>query len=104
METSFMYHCLGIREQECTRTRYEGGKTILEIRTREDKLYCPKCKSRHVIKSGSTIHDFPITNGKLEGINNKIKTMKRQAYGYRDMPFFNLKLLSLHDSSYPFSG
>ena len=55
METSFMYHCLGIREQECTRTRYEGGKTILEIRTREDKLYCPKCKSRHVIKSGSTI-------------------------------------------------
>ncbi len=30
--------------------------------------------------------------------------MKRQAYGYRDMPFFKLKLLSLHDSSYPFSG
>ena len=58
METSFMYHCLGIREQECTRTRYEGGKTILEIRTREDKLYCPKCKSRHVIKSGSTIRQF----------------------------------------------
>ena len=53
-----MYHCLGIREQECTRTRYEGGKTILEIRTREDKLYCPKCKSRHVIKSGSTIRQF----------------------------------------------
>ena len=49
-------------------------------------------------------YDFPITNGKLEGINNKIKTMKRQAYGYRDMPFFKLKLLSLHDSSYPFSG
>lgn len=49
-------------------------------------------------------YDFPITNGKLEGINNKIKTMKRQAYGYRDMPFFKLKLLSLHDSTYPFSG
>ncbi len=30
--------------------------------------------------------------------------MKRQAYGYRDMPFFKLKLLSLHDSTYPFSG
>ena len=53
-----MYQCLGIWEQECTRTRYEGGKTILEIRTREDKLYCPKCKSRHVIKSGSTIRQF----------------------------------------------
>jgi hypothetical protein len=29
---------------------------------------------------------------------------ERQAYGYRDMPFFKLKLLSLHDSTYPFSG
>lgn len=53
-----MYQCLGIREQECTRTRYEGGAVILEIRTREDKLYCPRCKSHHVIKSGSTIRQF----------------------------------------------
>ena len=53
-----MYHCLGIREQECTRVRYEGGKTIFEIRTREDKLYCAKCGSRHVIKSGSTVRRF----------------------------------------------
>lgn len=49
-------------------------------------------------------YDYRISNGKLEGINNKIKTMKRQAYGYRDMSFFKLKLLSLHDSTYPFSG
>jgi len=49
-------------------------------------------------------YDYRINNGKLEGINNKIKTMKRKAYGYRDMPFFKLKLLSLHDSTYPFSG
>lgn len=49
-------------------------------------------------------YDYRLSNGKLEGINNKIKTMKRQAYGYRDMPFFKLKLLSLHDSTYPFSG
>lgn len=40
----------------------------------------------------------------LEGINNKIKTMKRQVYGYRDMDFFRLKLPSLHDATYPFSG
>lgn len=49
-------------------------------------------------------YDYRLSNGKLEGINSKIKTMKRQAYGYRDMPFFKLKLLSLHDSTYPFSG
>ncbi len=28
----------------------------------------------------------------LEGINNKIKTLKRQAYGYRDDDYFFLKI------------
>jgi hypothetical protein len=28
-------------------------------------------------------YEHPITSGPLEGTNNKIKTMKRQAYGYR---------------------
>ena len=28
-------------------------------------------------------YDYPISTG-LEGTNNKIKTMKRQAYGFRD--------------------
>lgn len=37
-----------------------------------------------------------ITNGKAEGINNKIKTLKRQAYGYRDIEYFKLRLLHLH--------
>ena len=42
--------------------------------------------------------------GKLEGINNKIKTMKRQAYGYRDQKFFELKILAMHDKNYAFIG
>ena len=44
------------------------------------------------------IHCYPhkITNGLLEGLNNKIKTMKRQAYGYRDMEYFILRLYDLH--------
>lgn len=37
-----------------------------------------------------------ITNAKTEGINNKIKTLKRQAYGYRDMEYFKLRLYHLH--------
>ncbi|MBR4337470.1 MAG: transposase [Bacteroidaceae bacterium] len=45
-----------------------------------------------------------MSTGKLEGINNKIKTMKRQAYGYRDEKFFELKILSLHDKNYAFVG
>ena len=58
METSFIYHALGIREQVCTRTRYEGGRIIVEIKTKENKLYCAKCDSRHVTKSGSTVRRF----------------------------------------------
>ena len=45
-----------------------------------------------------------ITNGPLEGLNNKIKTMKRQAYGYRDMEYFKLRLYNLHNSRYAFAG
>lgn len=49
-------------------------------------------------------YDNKISTGKLEGINNKIKTMKRQAYGYRDMKFFELKILAMHDPIYSFVG
>jgi transposase len=45
----------------------------------------------------------PITNGKTEGVNNKIKTMKRQAYGFRDMEYFKLRLYSLHKVRYSFA-
>jgi transposase len=38
-------------------------------------------------------YNFPISTGPLEGTNNKIKTMKRQAYGFRDMEFFKLKIM-----------
>ena len=37
-----------------------------------------------------------ITNATTEGINNKIETLKRQAYGYRDMEYFKLRLYHLH--------
>jgi len=39
-----------------------------------------------------------ISNGRMEGINNKIKTLLRQTYGLRDERFFFLKLYSLHNS------
>jgi len=40
--------------------------------------------------------DHCITNGKIEGINNKVKTLKRQTYGFRDMVYFRLRLYHLH--------
>lgn len=35
---------------------------------------------------------YPINTGRLEGINNKIKVIKRQAYGFRDDAYFILKI------------
>jgi transposase len=48
--------------------------------------------------------DHPVTNGKIEGINNKIKTLKRQAYGYRDNEYFKLRLLHLHKQKTRLAG
>lgn len=44
-----------------------------------------------------------ISNGKTEGVNNKIKTMKRQAYGFRDIEYFKLRLYNLHKTRYSFA-
>jgi transposase len=49
-------------------------------------------------------YDYPISTGPLEGTNNKIKTMKRQAYGYRDKEFFKLKILAAHEAKYALVG
>ena len=38
--------------------------------------------------------DYPITNGLIEGKNNRIKTIKRMAYGYRNMGSFRLRILA----------
>ena len=49
-------------------------------------------------------YDYPISTGPLEGTNNKIKTMKRQAYGYRDHDFFKLKIFAIHEAKYALVG
>jgi transposase len=49
-------------------------------------------------------YDHPISNGPLEGTNNKIKTMQRQAYGFRDHEFFKLKIYALSEMRYALVG
>ncbi len=49
-------------------------------------------------------YDYPISTGPLEGTNNKIKTMQRQAYGFRDQQFLKLKILALHRTRYALVG
>ena len=49
-------------------------------------------------------YDVMISSGPMEGTNNKIKTMKRLAYGFRDMEFFKLKILAIHETKYALVG
>jgi transposase len=49
-------------------------------------------------------YDYPISTGPLEGTNNKIKTMSRQAYGFRDHEFYKLKILAIHEARYALVG
>jgi transposase len=62
----------------------------------------------HFVKLADTIeqhlegllafYSHRITTGPLEGLNNKIKVLKRRAYGYRDIEFFKLRLYFLHET------
>ncbi|MBL4886860.1 MAG: transposase, partial [Planctomycetaceae bacterium] len=45
-------------------------------------------------------YDHPISTGPLEGLNNKIKTLKRTAYGYRNQECFKLKILAIHQAKH----
>lgn len=49
-------------------------------------------------------YDHPISSGPMEGTNNKIKVMKRQAYGFRDQDFFKLRILAIHTAKYALTG
>ena len=49
-------------------------------------------------------YDHPISTGSLEGPNNEIKTMQKQTYGFRDMDFFKLKIMAVHQAKYALVG
>jgi len=51
-----------------------------------------RCLERHAY--GILNHcDYPIHTSRLEGVNNKIKVIKRKAYGYLDNRYFALKVI-----------
>ncbi|MBI5252477.1 MAG: transposase [Desulfomonile tiedjei] len=49
-------------------------------------------------------YNYPISTGPLEGTNNKIKTLQRQACGFRDQAFFILRIYALHMTRYELLG
>ena len=48
--------------------------------------------------------DHPITTGMVEGINNKIKVLKRQAYCFRDMDDLKLRIYALNETTFALIG
>ena len=65
---------------------------------------CEESKIEEFIEASKTIKnwlpyivnsfiDKRFTNGFTEGLNNKIKVIKRNAYGYKNFEFFRLRLL-----------
>jgi transposase len=49
-------------------------------------------------------YEYPISTGPLEGINNKIKVLKRAAYGFTDMEYFKLRILFIREASFTLVG
>ena len=49
-------------------------------------------------------YDVMISSGPMEGTNNKIKTMKRQAYGFRDLEFLKPRILAIQETKYALVG
>jgi len=92
----------------------------LESRVEAERFLANWCEDamnsgiKQLMRVGATIAAYrtlvlnyfkhPISSGKIEGINNKIKTLKRQAYGYRDMAYFKLRLFHLHEQTYSLTG
>ena len=69
---------------------------------------------KHFVKLANTLREHRqgllayfkhrISTGPLEGLNNKIKVLKRQAYGFRDQTYFKLRLYFIHETIPAFSG
>jgi transposase len=47
---------------------------------------------------------YSISTGPLEGTNTKLRVMQRQAYGFRDHEFFQLKIYQLHKAKHALVG
>lgn len=65
------------------------------------KNHIVKKKKRVSIVNLAAHAIYPISTGKLEGFNNKIKVTKRIGYGYRDDDFFFTLIRYLSISSVP---
>ena len=81
----------------------KAGKSFLDLWIAQAKA----TENNHFVRLAKTLDEHRqallsyfehrISTGPLEGMNNKIKVLKRQTYGLRDMEYFKLRLLFLHE-------
>ena len=88
--------------KEIDRSRAEERLSLLEERIANDSL--PEFKELlHTLDNWReeilNYFDYRITNGFVEGKNNRIKTIKRTAYGYRNLDNFRLRILATNPGS-----
>jgi transposase len=88
--------------RETDRSRAEEMLGLLEERIASDSLYEFKKllgTFTHWREEILNYFDCRITNGFVEGKNNRIKTIKRMAYGYRNMDNFRMRILATNPGS-----
>jgi len=82
--------------QSATRTEAEQGLSIWEAQVQEEGLAPFQALSpmlRDWRQEILNYFDHRYTNGFVEGKNNRIKVIKRMAYGYRNNHNFRLRIL-----------
>jgi len=86
------------------KNKAEGEKQLIYWcdRARESKLPAMIKVANTLMAKRTGIlawYDCKVTNAVLEGTNNKVKVLKRKAYGYRDDEYFKLLLLGMKDET-----
>ena len=71
---------------------------------------CKATRNKHLIWFGKLLDThftgiiahatYKISAGKIEGINQKIKTLRRHGYGYPDDEYFFLKIMDMSRKPY----
>jgi transposase len=62
-------------------------------------------KTLEACRSGLVTYvDVMISSIPIEATNDTKKAMKRQAFGFRDMEFFKLKILATYETKYAVEG
>lgn len=98
MSTSILYHAFGLKGIHYESTEYVQDCIVIRAWLARLAIKCPKTLAAY--KTGHLNYfEHLITSGPVRNINNKIKTPKREAYGFRDMVYFKLSRHHLHTRS-----